>query len=61
MEPISRALEFMPLSRLFGRPSFNEKNWAANLRKAENFERLRLFIDAARTRASLDDMGHHMP
>ena len=60
VEPITRALQFMPLDRLFGRPSFNEKNWAANLRKAENFERLRLFIDAARTRASLDEMGQHI-
>ena len=61
MGPITRALEFMPLDRLFGRPSFNEKNWAANLRKAENFERLRMFIDAARTHASLDDMGDPIP
>ena len=57
MEPICLALEYMPLSRLFGIASFNEKNWAANLRKAENFERLRLFIDAARSLASMDDKG----
>jgi hypothetical protein len=58
IKPISLALEYMPLSRLFGIASFDEKNWAANLRKAENFERLRLFIDAARGLASMDDKGN---
>jgi hypothetical protein len=61
MKPISLALEYMPLDRLFGIASFNQKNWAANLRKAENFERLRLFIDKACTRAALDDSGNRVP
>ena len=61
LKPISLALEFMPVARLFGIASFNEKNWAANLRKTENFERLRRFIDAARVSASLDERGNRLP
>ena len=61
LKPISLALEYMPVARLFGIASFNEKNWAANLRKTENFERLRRFIDAARVRASLDERGSRLP
>ena len=61
LKPISLALEYMPVARLFSIASFNEKNWAANLRKTENFERLRRFIDAARVRASLDERGNRLP
>jgi hypothetical protein len=61
LEPISLAIQFLPLSRLFGIADFNLKNWAPILRKTENFERLRLFMDQVRVRASLNEKGIRVP
>jgi hypothetical protein len=61
LEPISLALEYMPVKPMFQIATFNEKNWAANLRKSENFERLRLFADEARQRVGLNDRGDRTP